>query len=35
MVEALHERVLEMLGQRAAEGDDVVETAPQLELYYG
>lgn len=34
MVQALHERVLEVLGERAAEGYDVLD-APVLELRYG
>jgi Lhr-like helicase len=35
MVEALHERVLALLGERAVEGEDLADTAPQLELRFG
>jgi len=34
MVEALHERVLQLLGERAAEGIDLIEGQPQLALTY-
>ncbi len=34
MVEALHDRVLELLGERAAEGEDLA-AAPKLALHYG
>jgi ATP-dependent Lhr-like helicase len=34
MVEALHDRVLELLGERAAEGEDLAD-APKLALRYG